>query len=280
MKMAPKNKKNYNTRKNNKTDNNLNGNNEKIEVADEDDDCSEYDTNTEKDLYEYIDNRMKQTESTIINFIEMNMRLVNTRLDDTIKDVAAVKESLNFQEDIGGKKMKNIEDRIAQLERDLQQFNAKPTNYIQSDINEIYEKMRDIEDRSRRNNLRFEGIKDDLNEDWAESEKKLKIVIQNNLGLDVDNIIIERAHRIGKKNDKKDRIIVARFLNYKDREVILKSRFKLKDTGIYINEDYSDETIKIRNDLMPQVKRYRSEGKFAFLQYDRVVVRDWKPKEK
>ena len=277
--MAPKKKKNYNTRKNNKTDDNLNENKDKIEVVDEDDDCSDDDTNTdEKDLYEYIDNRMKQTEITIINFIEMNMRLVNTRLVDTIKDVAAVKESLNFQDDIGGKKLKNIEDRIAQLERNLQQFNAKPINHLQPDINEIYEKMRDIEDRARRNNLRFEGIRDDLNEDWAESEKKLKIVIQDKLGLDADNIIIERAHRIGKKNDKKDRIIVARFLNYKDRELILKSRFKLKETGIYINEDYSDETIKIRNDLMPQVKRYRNEGKFAFLQYDRIVVRDWKPK--
>ena len=274
--MAPK-KKNYNTRKNNKTDNKLNENNDIDNI--DNDDCSDDDTNSdEKDFYEYIDNRMKQTESTIINFIEMNMRLVNTRLDDTIKDVAAVKESLNFQDDINGKKLKNIEDRIAQLEQDLQQFNGKPTNHIQPDINEIFEKMRDIEDRARRNNLRFEGIRDDLKEDWAESEKKIKIVIQNNLGLDADNIIIERAHRIGKKNDKKDRIIVARFLNYKDREVILKSRFKLKETGIYINEDYSDETIKIRNDLMPQVKRYRSEGKFAFLQYDRIVVRDWKPK--
>ena len=53
---------------------------------------------------------MKQTENTIINLTEMNMKLVNNRLDDTIKDVAAVKESLNFQEDIHRKKRKYLDD--------------------------------------------------------------------------------------------------------------------------------------------------------------------------
>ena len=65
--MGPK-KKNYNTRKNNKTDNKLNENNDIDNIVD--DDRSDDDTNSdEKDFYEYIDNRMKQTENTIINFI-------------------------------------------------------------------------------------------------------------------------------------------------------------------------------------------------------------------
>ena len=51
---------------------------------------------------------------------------------------------------------------------------------------------------------------------------------------------------------------------------------KLKGTGIYINEDYSRETVIIRQKLWDVVKTLRDQGKYAKLQYDRIASRDFR----
>ena len=51
---------------------------------------------------------------------------------------------------------------------------------------------------------------------------------------------------------------------------------KLKGSGIYVNEDFSKETLEIRRELWKDVKRLRDEGKYAVLQYDKIVTHDFK----
>ena len=46
-------------------------------------------------------------------------------------------------------------------------------------------------------------------ETWEESETKVKIFLQEKLGLETDEITIERAYRIGKKEKGKRRTIIA-----------------------------------------------------------------------
>ena len=56
---------------------------------------------------------------------------------------------------------------------------------------------------------------------WEESETKVKVFLQEKLGLETDEITIERAHRIRKKEEGKRRTIIAKFLNYKQRKKVL-----------------------------------------------------------
>ena len=51
---------------------------------------------------------------------------------------------------------------------------------------------------------------------------------------------------------------------------------KLKGSGIYVNEDFSKETLEIRRELWRDVKRLRDEGKYAVIQYDKIVTHDFK----
>ena len=48
---------------------------------------------------------------------------------------------------------------------------------------------------------------------------------------------------------------------------------KLKGQSIYINEDFSKETMDIRKDKWKSVKLLRSQGKYAILVYDEIVVK-------
>ena len=93
--------------------------------------------------------------------------------------------------------------------------------------------------------------------------------------INIEGINIERAHRVGNKSNEKNapRTIVAKFSSYKDKQAILSVAKKLKGKDIYINEDYSKETLKIRKENWQTVKRLRSQGTYAYLVYDRIVTK-------
>ena len=73
----------------------------------------------------------------------------------------------------------------------------------EGDYAQLKDKLRDLEDRSRRNNLRFDGITESLHETWDVCEEKIKDVVKNNLGL--TDIQIERAHRTAATKRQKEK---------------------------------------------------------------------------
>ena len=84
-------------------------------------------------------------------------------------------------------------------------------------------KLVDLEDRSRQNNLRFEGIKEHENESWEDRKNKIYDLLENKFEMDIENVVIERAHRTRKKNKIRQRPIVAQFSFYKDKMNIFKT---------------------------------------------------------
>ena len=82
-------------------------------------------------------------------------------------------------------------------------------------------------------------------ETWEESEIKVKVFLQEKLDLETNEITIERAHKIGKKEEGRRRTSMAKFLNYKQREKVLNKYkdLKLWEDQIYINEDFSKYTV-------------------------------------
>ena len=132
---------------------------------------------------------------------------------------------------------------------------------VKVQIEDVGNKLDDLENRSRRNNLRFEGIPESPNETWQESESKVKHLISSHMPEVGTDFVIERAHRVGTpRSDSKPRKIVARFLNYKDREAVFKAKKKLHGTNMFVNEDYSDRVIKKRTELIPKLKEARRKN--------------------
>ena len=110
-------------------------------------------------------------------------------------------------------------------------------------------------------------------ETWEESEAKVKVFLQEKLGLQTDKIIIERAYRIGRKEERKRRTVIAKFSNYKQREKVLKKYKELKfwEDQIYVNEDFNEYTVEKRRILFKHAKEIRERGKFAKVVYNRLV---------
>ena len=192
-------------------------------------------------------------------------------IKDMKAQVSDLKDSLEFTENAIEKKVEKLETKLDNLEDKVQDV----WDY-QIDPDSIQHKLIELEDRSRRNNIRIDGIEEEEGETWEISEAKATKVFKEKLGIEKE-IIIERAHRTKRnykdKDKKRPRTIVLRLANFKDKNIILKNVNKLKGSDVYINQDFSRETTELRKKLWEEVKQLRSEGKFAYLNYRSIITR-------
>ena len=230
----------------------------------------------EEDVNLSFRDMLKMHEETIIRFVEATVRTVSSRIDDVIRDVQDLKSCSNFQENLYDEKVRACDERIANIEDKIKQLSGNLNASCNDSLllKQIKDKVVDPENRSRRNNLRIDGIRDAENESWKDTEVKLKNFVKNELKLDSNKIEIQRAHRVGKFDHHSTRCIVAKLLNWKDKESIATAVRKYKPVGVFINDDYAEETIKKRKELLPLMKKAREEGKYAVINVDKLVIRE------
>ena len=154
-------------------------------------------------------------------------------------------------------------------------------NEVSENKAELKEQLRIQEDRSRRNNIRVDGIEEDENKTLENTKNKLRSFLYNELEI-IDELFIERALCVRRKESVKSngnntpRTIVAKLLDYKEKEEIMRRRYKLKDTMYSVREDVSKETVQIRRKLWDQVNKLREDGKHAVIKFDKIVTRDFR----
>ena len=219
-------------------------------------------------IQDIFTNMFKKHEEAITQILTANTKIVNEEIQKLTNKIVDFQESLEFTQKELSDKIKKVEHHVDEVKR-----------HVDDDIEWMTWKIRNLEDRSRRNNLRIDGLPESLNESWKITEEKVQHLFNETLNL--TNVNIERAHRTANKTKKQKesnlpRTVVLKLLSYKDKVDIMENVNKLKGSGIYVNEDFSKETLEIRRELWKDVKRLRDEGKYAVLQYDKIVTHDFK----
>ena len=72
---------------------------------------------------------------------------------------------------------------------------------------------------------------------------------------------IDRCNRVKSRNQSgqdqgRPRTVICRFNKFKDKQQILNNAKKLRDTGIYIYEDFSKDAMDLRKTLWGKVLQY------------------------
>ena len=191
----------------------------------------------------------------------------NERLEKLNKETVDLKISLETSQEIFEKKFQKVNDNLSKHK----QKHKEDINELWKDNDQLCERLRDLEDKSRRDNLRIDGIAELENETWEQTEEILHNLFKEKLEL--ENISVERAHRVGNKGKNDKRTIVLKLASFKDKLKIISEARKLKGTNISINEDYSKETLEIRKEKWKEVKELRKNGTYAILVYDKVVIK-------
>lgn len=225
-----------------------------------------------KEELEDHEKKMKQEyeehEKKINDIIKSHLETTNKRLEEISKEVRDITESVEFTEGRLDNEIATVKDDISKMKSDVR--------LIERDLldpNDVSEKLIELEDRSRRNNLRFDGLTEDTNETWDDCERKIQKILSDKLEI-TEDVEIERCHRMGKRKGNRPRTIVCKFLRFKDKQKILKNAKKLKNSGIYIYEDFCNDTMELRKSLWEEVMEHRRQGKFAFLNYRSIIVRN------
>ena len=134
------------------------------------------------------------------------------------------------------------------------------------------------------------GIEEDHDESWETTEGKFREYVSRELNLNESNIQTERVHRLRSKG--KPSPIIVKFSFFKDRDLVLrkyrdmrkaereanagKDENSASDTDsvptVRIGEDFPFRVRNVRKKLIPFLKKSISEGKEAFLKYDKLCV--------
>ena len=143
-----------------------------------------------KEVLHAHENTLMKLFNTAIERLERKVDNLTTENAVLKKEMADLKSSMQFDSDTIDEKLLEVDTKVYIVTDD----NIKT---LIDDHKNLHVKVRDLEDRSRRNKLRFGGLSQAQGEDWHGSEVKIKKLIKEKLG--IENAEIERAHRIGKE---------------------------------------------------------------------------------
>lgn len=194
-------------------------------------------------------------------------------------------------------KVLQLQTKVTTLERSLKE-NAKAVNEMEAGITSLNADVEEIKVKAdkntdevttlrqqqwyleryqRRENLRFYGIPEQLDEQENTQEVLVDFMVNKlNFG-DAPRFEFQRVHRVGKldASQRNPRQIIARFLRYGDREQVFSRARQLKDTGMGISPDLPKGVVDFRKKQIKTLKKAKKEGKRAYFsraQPDKLYV--------
>ncbi|XP_037515597.1 uncharacterized protein LOC119392168 [Rhipicephalus sanguineus] len=124
--------------------------------------------------------------------------------DGQDKVIEALKD-IKANQKVADDELTEITTRLAAIERDVgdlkelradfQQLKSENSS-LAAQLDRVERRQDDLENRSRRNNLVFYGLKDLSGESWEDCERPVLSLCSDHLGVQVTSSDIERAHRL------------------------------------------------------------------------------------
>ena len=186
--------------------------------------------------------------------------VADSKCESNFKSIKTITQDLeNLSAKINKMEYEYAEDALNRGWTKVGDKAAGPSNVVGGDaLTQLISRVDNLEDASRRDNIIFYGVDEaETLETWDECENHVKGIIHetNLLGEgDHHSIEIVRAHRIGKRDDKKPRPIIAKFARYKVKDTIMKNAKNLASSTYNISEDFSKNTNDTRKKLLDHGK--------------------------
>lgn len=172
-------------------------------------------------------NKLDQIESRISNF-ETSIKSVTAEVHDLKAKMVEIEKNVVFTSEKFGEREKTSKELVTEmkkskkinenLEKENKEIKEQLTS-ITNNLKTLKDQHLDLQSRSMRDNLIFTGIDEQREESADMCEQMLNKFIEEKLGI-TDEISFHRVHRMGRKQTNKNRPIVAKFVNFKDREKV------------------------------------------------------------
>ena len=228
-----------------------------------------------EDMFEKLLQMQQSTfQACLQSFVEATNKRFDNFVRNNAKEIAELRASVQFTQKETDDMKQAMRSQSEQVRDNIRGIDAAAAAQREIDDGIDY-----IENQTRRNNLRIDGVIESPAETWADTKAAVrKTLATSSLKLSerhANDIRIERAHRTGGDNHSdRPKTIVVKFESYKDRDTVMRAARKEKPRGVFVNEDLSHRVMARRRELMPRLRESRQQGNIAYLSYDRLVVRD------
>ncbi|XP_069481509.1 uncharacterized protein [Ambystoma mexicanum] len=166
--------------------------------------------------------------------IDIKSRLLDLKagigsLNNKMDGLSSKVDLLQHRMDTHTERLNEVEQHVSNLDESTATLAAK-VSHLESQMKATITKCKDLEGRSRRNNIRIIGVREQqILLKMADFVEKLCTTLFSREALS-HMFVVERAHRIPSSKPvpgKPSRPITARLLNYKDRDAILRLDYLL-----------------------------------------------------
>ncbi len=202
------------------------------------------------ELTAFRDSLAKYVKEELSNF----KQAVNQKLNGLVTDLKVTAE-----------RIEETEQRVAELEENVAEYKEVLGQSIEIQDN-LQERLLDLETRSRRNNIRIFGISE--GSEGNNVQELVESIIKTELSLGDLDLKIQRCHRaLGPKPpaDAYPRSVVVFFLEYKTKDLVLRSAWRKKEVHcngkrIFFDQDYPPEIQQKRRAFAPIRKILKENG--------------------
>ena len=219
---------------------------------------------------------MEKNRAAILKEINASLLPLNTTLEDVNKKLDAIEPRLTGMETV----LSDHSDSLVRLERRVEK--------LEKDNSELLAKTEDLENRSRRNNLRIIGLPEGVENDTGASAFMSRFfveVLQDESFTELPEL--ERAHRalrVRPTDGERPRQMYVRFLRYPEKEQVLaiakrKGQLLYNGRKIFIYPDLSPGLAKKRSAFNPVKSKLYEKGIRFFLRYPAVLCVTYQQKQ-
>ena len=143
-----------------------------------------------------VQEMMKVQKEAILSCFNMIVENLSKKVDNIMCDLQDLKSGVNHMGEKNHEKFVEVDRKLDIVKHEIKSSKEYYLNDHEA-IKHHSEKIIDLEDRSRRNNLRIDGIKECAGESAEQTEEKVRLMLRQNLNIET-KIEIDRAHRVGK----------------------------------------------------------------------------------
>ena len=198
----------------------------------------------------------KKRMNTVVEDSDMAVQAaldnISKRLDTlaTKVDVEQMRDEVKCLTETFMEKLEKLEGRLLDTEvkaekvesevKSLKKVNETATGMIKQQDRRIKQnerKLNDVQQYSRRWNLRVFKVPEKEKETAADCTAKVCAIFSDKVGIPITASDIQVAHRTGQRSSTRARPILVRFFDRKKRDSVIISRRNLKNKGYVIGED-------------------------------------------
>ena len=200
-----------------------------------------------------VETLLRLNSENMKEFVKLLVLPLQTKLAQLRSENEELKRSLEFSQN----DLEDIKSSIREQGTKLVRLETAPSRFDSAE-----DRIRSLEDYSRRNNIVVDGVSEMRNETNDQLHVSIRKLFSERLKVEPNIVSIHRLRprENPEKVPERPRAVLVKLSSFEEKMECVRAAPRLKGTNVYINEDVSRETLNIRREKLDELREKRRKG--------------------